>query len=130
MRLTREARRISRKLFQSTLRNGRVDEAAVRKVVAGLVAKQPRYFLQILKDFKRQVRLELSKSECFVDSAQALSADERAYIVSELRKRHGDGLAPVFREVPELLGGLRVRLGSDVWDGSVRARLDRLASKL
>lgn len=130
MKLSREARRTSKKLFQSALRDGRLDEDAALKVIASLAESRPRHFLQILKDFKRQVRLELAKSECFVDSASELNQAERDQIVSQLRQRHGADLAPQFRVVPDLLGGLRIRLGSNVWDGSIRARLDRLATQL
>ena len=31
---------------------------------------------------------------------------------------------------PELLGGIRVKVGSDVWDGSVKARLESLKASL
>ncbi len=130
MKLTREARRTSKKLFQAVLRNGRVDADAARSVITALGKSRPRHYLQILKDFKRQIRLELAKSECYVESASELDPSERAQITAGLRQRHGADLNPQFRVVPSLLGGLRIRIGSNLWDGSIRGRLDRLASKL
>ncbi len=35
-----------------------------------------------------------------------------------------------FKSNPGLLGGMRVRVGSDVWDGSVKNRLERLREKV
>jgi F-type H+-transporting ATPase subunit delta len=47
-----------------------------------------------------------------------------------LNKKYGKDLSTEFVVKPELLGGMRVRVGSDVWDGSVRNRLERLRQQL
>jgi F-type H+-transporting ATPase subunit delta len=44
----------------------------------------------------------------------------------DLNRKYGAGLNIAFTQNPALLGGLRVQVGSDVYDGSVRARLDAL----
>jgi F-type H+-transporting ATPase subunit delta len=44
-----------------------------------------------------------------------------------LKARYGDDVTSEFKVVPELLGGMRVRVGSDIWDGSVKTRLDQLS---
>jgi len=51
-------------------------------------------------------------------------------IVAGLEHKYGAGLATDFVVNPALLGGVRVRVGSDVWDSSVRNRLERLQQKL
>jgi F-type H+-transporting ATPase subunit delta len=51
-------------------------------------------------------------------------------IVAGLEQRYGAGLTTDFVVNPALLGGVRVRVGSDVWDSSVRNRLERLQQKL
>ena len=51
-------------------------------------------------------------------------------VLADLRAKYGAGLTTDFRINPALLAGLRIRVGSDVWDGSVRARLDRLDQEL
>ncbi len=51
-------------------------------------------------------------------------------MLRDLRSKYGDGLTTDFRVNPNLIGGLRIRVGSDVWDGSVRGRLDRLEQEL
>ena len=45
---------------------------------------------------------------------------------ADITRTHGDDLTFDTAVRPELIGGLRVRVGSDVWDGSVRARLEAL----
>ncbi len=47
---------------------------------------------------------------------------------SDLTKQYGEGLEFEFWINRDLLGGMRIRVGNDVWDGSVKNRLDRLAN--
>jgi F-type H+-transporting ATPase subunit delta len=50
--------------------------------------------------------------------------------VANLKKKYGSDLTTDFVVNPQLLGGMRIRVGSDVWDGSVRNRLERLQQQL
>ena len=50
----------------------------------------------------------------------------QAAVQANLARRHGAGLKFNFADRPALIGGLRVRVGSDVYDGSVRAGLEAL----
>jgi F-type H+-transporting ATPase subunit delta len=47
-----------------------------------------------------------------------------------LKKKYGNDLTTEFVVDPTLLGGVRVRVGSDVWDGTLRNRLERLQQQL
>ncbi len=49
---------------------------------------------------------------------------------ASLSKKYGRPLTLDFSVSPELLGGIRVKVGSDVWDGSVKARLEALKASL
>lgn len=130
MRLSKEARRTAKALFRATLRDGRVDGQAAQRVVRALARAKPRHHAAILKDLHRRLRIELAKSHAVVTSATPLDDSQKAEVTAELRARHGNDITPVFEVEPGLLGGLRVRVGSDVWDGTVRGRLDRLAHSL
>jgi F-type H+-transporting ATPase subunit delta len=46
-----------------------------------------------------------------------------------LVQEYGQGLNTTFAENPELIAGMRIRVGSDVYDGSVRSRLEALEQK-
>ena len=50
-------------------------------------------------------------------------------LVADLKKKYGSQIAPEFSVNPELLGGMKIRVGSDVWDGSVKNRLERLGEQ-
>ena len=57
-------------------------------------------------------------------------AEAAATKAADLRARFGPDVTAEFRTSPGLIGGLRIRLGSDVLDGSVKARLDKLADAI
>ncbi|PYL64013.1 MAG: hypothetical protein DMF25_08580 [Verrucomicrobia bacterium] len=78
----------------------------------------------------RLVRLEIEKRHARIESSTELSPETSARIVENLKKKRGRDLTTEFAVNPELLGGVRIRVGSDVWDGSVRDRLERLQKQL
>ena len=51
-------------------------------------------------------------------------------LVANLKKKYGSDLTTEFVVNPDLLGGMRIRVGNDVWDGTVRNRLERLQREL
>jgi F-type H+-transporting ATPase subunit delta len=59
-----------------------------------------------------------------------LSADVREQIETGLTRLHGRGIMTTFTENPALLGGVRVQVGSDVYDGTIRARLNALETRV
>ena len=126
MKLSREARRFARGLYHIALKNGRVDPTRVRQIADELIERKPRHYLSILKEFTRLVRLALEKRHAVVDSSYLLEEGLRSDIQSSLKRRFGEDLSFDFRVRPENIGGLRVKLGSDIWDGSVRGRLEAL----
>ena len=130
MKLTKEVRKVSKELFQASFTNGQLDPEKVRGFVAQIVAGKPRHYVDILKNYHRLIRLELDKRHAVIESATALSPDTSEHVLRDLKSKYGEGLTTDFRVNPDLIGGLRIRVGSDVWDGSVRGRLDRLDQAL
>ncbi len=65
-----------------------------------------------------------------VTSALPLGAKERETVEQDLRKQLGSGAAIEFQVNPSILGGLVVRLGDKVIDGSVAAKLSELGQRL
>lgn len=126
MKISREARRSARELFRLSLVNGRVDAARTKEISDLLVAERPRGYFEILKEFTRLIRLELSKRHAVIESAVALDPATVKEITGNLHGRFGTDISTEFTVNPALLGGLRVRLGSDVWDGSISSRLASL----
>jgi F-type H+-transporting ATPase subunit delta len=72
----------------------------------------------------------VEKRSATIETATELPPDSAAQIVANLKRKYGSKLAAKFVVNPELLGGMRIRVGSDVWDSSVRNRLHRLQQQL
>ena len=130
MKIPKEARKISRELFQASLENGRLNEGRVRTISQHVVATKPRYFSHILKGYERLIRLELAKRHAVIESATELDEAARAEVESSLRSRFGPDVTTEFSVHPELIGGVRIKIGSDVFDSTVRERLRRLDAAL
>ena len=126
MRITKEARRLSRQLFRLSLTDGALDRAKVSGIVQTVITEKPRHYLGALEDFQRLIRLEMAKRHVVIESAVALSPETSESILDNLKQRYGQDLTSEFAVNPELIGGMRIKLGSDVWDGSVKNRLARL----
>ena len=130
MKINKEMRRLSRELLRASFTDGRLDQGKVAALVQSLVTRRPRYYMDILEHYKRLLRLELQKRQAVIESAVALEEKVSKDIVARLKRRYGQDLATEFRVDPALLGGVRIRVGSDVWDGTVRDRLHRLEQQL
>ena len=130
MKISREARRMARELYGFSLVNGRLDANRVSEISQRLVTEKPRGYLQALKELSRLVRLELDRRHAIVESAEPLDETSASNIVHTLKSKFGSDITIEFRTSPALLGGLRVKLGSDVWDGSVNSRLAAFSQQL
>ena len=130
MKLNKEIRRLSRKMLQASFTDGQLDPGRIASLVDSLIAEKPRNYVNVLKNYKRLLRLEVEKRHATIETASEVDPAIRSEIVSNLKSKYGDDLATDFHVDPQLLGGMRIRVGSDVWDGSVRNRLERLQHEL
>ena len=130
MKINKEIRQISRAMLRASVTDGQLDRGKIASLVQSLIAKKPRRYLDILKNYKRLLRFEIEKRHATIESASELSSQTSSKIIAKLKKKYGDDLTVDSVVDPTLLGGIRVRVGSDVWDGTVRNRLQRLQQQL
>ena len=123
MKATKQARREAKQLFRLCLVNGLLEEKRARQVVQQIIAAKPRGYLATLSYFQRLVELDCARHTAKIESALALPADLQASVQAGLARVYGPGLTASFAENPALIGGMRIRVGSDVYDGSVQGRL-------
>ena len=129
MKISKQARRDAKQLFRSCLANGLLDENRARQTVQQVIAGKPRGYLPILTHFQRLVKLDVARRTARIESAIEPPETLRTAVQANLARRYGPGLSVSFAGNADLIGGLRVQVGSDVYDGSVRARLAELADK-
>ena len=130
MKINKEIRQVSRQTLRASFTDGQLDRGKIASLIQSLIAKKPRRYIDILQNYKRLLRLEIEKRHAAIESASELSPQTSSKILAKLKKKYGDDLTADFVVDPMLLGGMRVRVGSDVWDGSVRNRLQRLQQQL
>ncbi len=127
MKISKQALRDSRQLFRICQVNGLLDENRVRQAMALLLEKKPRGYVEILTRMHRLVKLDLAKRSVKVENAVESTPELMAEVRAGLEKRYGAGLNVSFSTNPALIGGLRIQVGSDLYDGSVQTRLEKLA---
>ena len=130
MKIHKEARKAAKALFAGSFTEGRLDEDKVRIVVKEVADKKPRHFLEILQSYQRSIRLELEKRSALVESATDLDRATRDKLRRSLKSKYGEDLTTEFKVTPELIGGLRIKIGSDVLDSTIQARLRTLENEL
>jgi F-type H+-transporting ATPase subunit delta len=130
MQVTKEVRQMARELLRASSTDGQLDTGRVRSLVDAVLEKKPRNYSKILDYYKRLLRLELEKRHARIETASELDPQAANEIAQNLSRRYGTELSTEFVVNPELLGGMRVRVGSDVWDSTVRNRLERLEQQL
>jgi F-type H+-transporting ATPase subunit delta len=123
MKSNRRAKRLAKQLLCICHVEGLLDEDRTRQVVKRVIASGRRDCPAILAHFLRLVRLDLAQHAANVESAGPLSAGLQSAIQASLLRRYGSGLNMTFTLRPSLIGGVRIQVGSDVYDGSVLARL-------
>lgn len=84
----------------------------------------------ILVEFERLVRRRPERRLARVTSAVPLTNEEREALRTRLTDRFGPGLEFEFEVDPSLIGGVHLRVGDQVIDGSVAGKLDTLRDRL
>jgi F-type H+-transporting ATPase subunit delta len=130
MKINKEVRQLSREMLRASFTDGQLDRGKIASLVQSLIAKKPRRYIDILQYYKRLLRLEIEKRHAKIESATELTPQAAVNIVDRLKKKYGEDLTSEFIIDPALLGGVRVHVGSDVWDGTLRNRLERLQQQL
>jgi F-type H+-transporting ATPase subunit delta len=126
MKITKQARREAKELFRSCVVTGLLEENRVRQAVQRVLELKPRGYLAILTHFQRLVKLDIERRTARIESATSLSQDLQTQIQTSLARSYGKGLNISFAQNPSLIGGMRIKVGSDVYDGSVQGRLEAL----
>ncbi len=130
MKINKEIRRLSREMLRASFTDGQLDPGRIASLVDSLIARKPRNYIGVLKNYRRLLRIEVEKRRARIETASEVDRETGSTLVANLKKKYGSDLTTEFVVNPQLLGGMRIRVGSDVWDGSVRNRLERLEQQL
>ncbi len=85
---------------------------------------------EIARQFALELDLRLGFAEAEITSARELAESEKRELTDCLEKMTGRKIRPRYRQEPQVLGGAVIRIGSTVYDGTVRGQLRRLKEQL
>ena len=126
MNISKQALREARQLFRSCQVNGLLDEKRLRQAIALLAKRKPRGYVEILSRLHRLVKLDVEQHTARVESATPLPAGLQVEVSDRIKNNYGAGLDILFSQNPALIGGMKIQVGSDLYDGSVKTRLENL----
>jgi F-type H+-transporting ATPase subunit delta len=127
MKGNKQSRRGAKQLFKSCQVEGQLAEERVRQAVSLVIEKKPRGYFGILQELQRLVKLDVSSRSARVESAVALTDAQQQNIRESLGRLKAGEVTVEFAENADLIGGMRVKIGDDVFDGSVKTRLATLS---
>jgi len=129
MKSSRQTKRASRKLFRASFANGVLDTARARSIAGQLADSGRRSAPRILRDYARLMRLHRDRHVAIVETAAPLSDALKQDVQAALSRIYGSDLQTSFTEKTELLGGMRIKVGSDVYDATLRGRLSAIEAR-
>ena len=108
-----------------------VTDRPLRNFIAVLIEKDR---IALLAEIAGQLETELNSRNGRLDaeivSARELGAEQRSSLVAELSRLTGKTVLPRYATDAKLIGGVTVRVGSTIYDGSVRGQLQRIRQQL
>jgi F-type H+-transporting ATPase subunit delta len=115
----KQVARKAKKLLRLCLVSGWLDEDRARRVVHEIVAARRRGYLRVLRQFGRLLKVLQDQHSARVEFAVPSTPDIESSVLHRIESIYGPGIATVFTHNPHLIGGMRIRVGSDLYDGSI-----------
>jgi len=129
MKSRKQAQREAAQMYRLCLTKGLLDEERARHVLRRFATARPRGYTITLSYFRRLIASDRARHTAKVQSARLLPPDIQTKVQAGLVHDYGEGLKTTFAENPALIGGMRIQVGSDVYDGTVQSRLEALEQK-
>jgi F-type H+-transporting ATPase subunit delta len=127
MRADKKTKALAKQLFKLSLVNGAVSPEQVTGVLGYIEKHAPRQSLALLQLYHRAISAELAKSNAVVEHAGPLSDTALKSIEAAMTRKYSRAVTASAKPNPKLLAGLRVRVGSDVYESTVAGQLANLS---
>ena len=130
MAADKKTKLLAKQLFKLSIADGVVSPERVAGVLGYVEKTQPRHPLALLKVYHRYIVNELAKSRALVEHSGPVGDTTLSMITQAMTQRYKRPVAAVAQANPKLLAGLRVRVGSDVYEASVAGQLAALSASV
>jgi F-type H+-transporting ATPase subunit delta len=115
-----------RKLLDAIVQRDGIDRP-VRNLIAVLIDNRRLNFLpRIVEQFEKELDRRMGLADAQISSARELGDAEKHTLEVEIAKLTGKRVRAQYGLDPSLLGGAVVRIGSTIYDGSVKGQLERI----
>jgi len=128
VKVSKDAASTARRIFRMCAPQGKLNEDHLKLSFSKIIADRPRDFRQILQELHRLVKVDVESRIVSVESATELDSAQRERIEKNITEQYGAGLTFQYSTDAALLGGIKIRVGDDVWDGSLQAKLEKLTN--
>lgn len=130
MAAAKQTKLLAKQLFRLSVVDGEVSADRVAGVLGWIEKTQPRHPLALLQLYHRYIANEVAKSRAVVEHAGYAPAPALDAITAALSRKYGRKVTWVARPNPALVAGLRIRVGSDLYESSVAAQLAALSASV
>jgi F-type H+-transporting ATPase subunit delta len=130
MAVSKQTKLLAKQLFKLSVVNGEVSAERVAGVLGWVEKHAPRQSLALLKAYHHRIAAELAKSRADVEHAGQVTPAALAAIEAAMTKKYARKVTAAAKANPALLAGVRVRVGSDVYESSVAGQLAALSASV
>ena len=128
MRADKKTKLLAKQLFKLSLVNGNVSPEQVAGVLGYIEKSAPRHALALLQLYHRAIATEFAKSRAVVEHAGPVTDATLRLIEGAMTQKYQRVVTAIAQPNAKLLAGLRVRIGSDVYESSVAGQLATLSA--
>ena len=127
MAADKQTKLLAKQLFKLSVVNGVVSPEQVAGVLGWVEKTSPRRPVALLKAYHHRIAIELAKSRAEVEHAGPINDTTLKSIEAAMARKYARPVAASAKANPALLAGLRIRVGSDVYESSVAGQLANLS---
>lgn len=125
MKYRKQIKTLVDKVIKASFKDGRLIEARAINFVK-LFKAQPRMeAIKLLSEFLKRVRIEMNSTTLLVESVIPLSKKQKDLIKKKFSSKFNITNSQ-FKITPQILGGLKIRVGDHIYDDSIQARIHQV----
>jgi F-type H+-transporting ATPase subunit delta len=124
------AQQLARQFFRLSVVEGRVSADRVGGVLSYIEKHNPANPVMVLKAYHRLIAAEVAKGVALVEHAGSINEPMLSMIASAMTRKYGRPVVAAAKPNPDLLAGIRVHVGDDIYESSVAGQLAALASSV
>ncbi|OGY23867.1 MAG: ATP synthase F1 subunit delta [Candidatus Woykebacteria bacterium RBG_13_40_7b] len=130
MNISKDELKIAKLSFKASLTGDKIDPRKVGDVTRLLLKQKPKGLLSVFKGYVKLLRNKYKYQTAFVESAINLPKSDLAQILRNLSKSFKSDLNLESKINPDLLAGIKIKIGDTVLDYSIAGQLQNLRTSL